>query len=94
MSLPLAIIGHGKMGRLIEYLAPEHGFHVVARFTRASIALLSIETLAGASTAVEFTAPSAAPENLRRLAALGVRTVCGTTGWYEHLPQVRDAVES
>jgi 4-hydroxy-tetrahydrodipicolinate reductase len=34
----------------------------------------------------------AAPENLRRLAALGVSTVCGTTGWYNELPQVRKVV--
>jgi 4-hydroxy-tetrahydrodipicolinate reductase len=94
MSLPLAIIGHGKMGRLVEQLAPQHGFHVISRFTRSNVASLSIETLAGASTAIEFTTPAAAPENLRRLAQLGVRTVSGTTGWYDHLPQIRKDVES
>ena len=94
MSIPLAIVGHGKMGRLIEQLAPQHGFHVAARFTSANIASLSIVTLAGASTAIEFSTPAAAPTNLCRLASLGVRTVCGTTGWYDHLPQVRKCVES
>jgi 4-hydroxy-tetrahydrodipicolinate reductase len=94
MSLPLAIVGHGKMGRLVEQLAPEHGFHVVARFTTANTASLSLDTLAGASTAVEFSTPGAAPENLRRLAALGVRTVSGTTGWYDHLPQMRRCFET
>jgi len=94
MSLPLAIIGHGKMGRLVEQLAPQHGFHVVARFISANIASLSAISLAGAATAVEFSTPAAAPENLRRAAALGVRTVSGTTGWYEHLPQVRSAFEA
>ena len=93
MSAPLAIIGHGKMGRLVEQLAPQHGFHVVSRFTSANAASLSIETLAGASTAIEFSTPAAAPGNLCRLAGLGVTTVCGTTGWYEHLPQVRQCVE-
>ena len=94
MSLPLAIVGHGKMGRLVERLAPQHGFHVVARFTSADIASLALGTLAGASTAIEFSTPAAAPENLRRLAALGVRTVSGTTGWYDHLPQIRASFES
>jgi 4-hydroxy-tetrahydrodipicolinate reductase len=94
MSLPLAIVGHGKMGRLVEQLAPQHGFHVVARFTSANASSLSRETLAGAITAIEFSTPAAAPENLRRLAALGVRAVSGTTGWYDHLPQIRAAVES
>jgi len=32
MSLGLAIVGHGKMGKLIERLAPEHGFEVRAKF--------------------------------------------------------------
>jgi len=93
MSTPLAIVGHGKMGRLVEQLAPQHGFHVVARFTSANIAALSIETLAGASSAIEFSTPAAAAGNLCRLASLGIPTVCGTTGWYEHLPQVRQCVE-
>jgi 4-hydroxy-tetrahydrodipicolinate reductase len=94
MSIPLAIVGHGKMGRLVEQLAPQHGFHVVARFTTANIASLSLDALAGASTAIEFSTPAAAPENLRRLASLGVRTVSGTTGWYDHLPQIRGSFES
>jgi 4-hydroxy-tetrahydrodipicolinate reductase len=93
MSLPLAIVGHGKMGRLVDELALQHDFHVVARFTSANIASLSLETLAGAATAIEFSTPSAARENLCRLASLGVRTVSGTTGWYDHLPQIRNCVE-
>lgn len=94
MSLPLAIVGHGKMGRLVERLAPQHGFHIVARFTSVNTSSISRESLAGAATAIEFSTPSAAPENLRRLAALGVRTVSGTTGWYDHLPQIRASFES
>ena len=92
MSTPLAIIGTGKMGSLVGQLAPEHGFEVRARFDVANIAALSRESLNGAAIAIEFTTPSAAPENLRCLAALGVNTVCGTTGWYDQLPQVRNAV--
>jgi len=94
MSLPLAIVGHGKMGRLVEQLAPQHGFYVVARFTSANASSLSRESLAGATTAIEFSTPAAAPENLRRLATLGVRAVSGTTGWYDHLPQIRNSVEA
>jgi len=94
MSTPLAIVGAGKMGRLVEQLAPAHGFEVRARFDIDNIAALSRETLNGAAIAVEFSVPAAAPENLRRLAALGVNTVCGTTGWYGHLPEVRKAFDA
>lgn len=94
MSIPLAIIGCGKMGRLIQQLAPEYGFAVAARFSRSNIAEISRESLRGASVAIEFTTPTAAPGNLRRLAELGANTVCGTTGWYEELPHVREVIVS
>lgn len=96
MSLGLAIVGHGKMGKLIERLAPEHGFEVRAKFDGSSNALsqaLSSETLRGVDVAVEFSTPHAAPENIRRLAVLGINTVVGTTGWLEQLPSAREAVE-
>jgi 4-hydroxy-tetrahydrodipicolinate reductase len=95
MSLGLAIIGYGKMGRLIEQLAPEYGFDARAKFdsqsnTRAQA--LSHDTLRGIDVAVEFTRPEAAPDNIRRLAALGINSVVGTTGWHEQLPAVRETI--
>jgi 4-hydroxy-tetrahydrodipicolinate reductase len=80
------------MGRLVEQLAPDYGFEVCAKFSRSNIASLSRETLRGASVAIEFSTPAAAAENLRKLAKLGVNAVCGTTGWYEELAQVRQAI--
>ncbi len=95
MSLGLAIVGYGKMGRLIEQLAPEYGFEVRAKFDGKSNPrgqALSPQTLKGVDVAVEFTSPDAAPENIRRLAAMGVNSVTGTTGWFGDLPSVREAV--
>jgi 4-hydroxy-tetrahydrodipicolinate reductase len=95
MSLGLAIVGCGKMGRLIAELAPEYGFELRAKFTRENNLhdpSIAPEFLEGVDAAVEFTTPEAAPENLRRLAWLGVNSVCGTTGWYEHLPAIQKSV--
>jgi 4-hydroxy-tetrahydrodipicolinate reductase len=95
MSQGLAIIGYGKMGKLIERLAPEYGFEVGAKFSGGDNMHgqgLSHETLRGIDVAVEFTTPEAAPENIHRLAVLGVNSVVGTTGWFEHLPATREAV--
>ena len=95
MSLGLAIVGYGKMGRLIEQLAPEYGFEVRAKFDGKSNPrgqALSPQTLKGVDVAVEFTSPDAAPENIRRLAAMGVNSVTGTTGWFGDLPSVGEAV--
>jgi len=87
----LALVGYGKMGRLIERLAPEHGFEVSARLN--SQTKISKDALAGADVAIEFTAPEAAPENLKQLAALGLPSVTGTTGWLAHLDEVQSAVQ-
>ncbi|HKV26545.1 MAG TPA: dihydrodipicolinate reductase C-terminal domain-containing protein [Candidatus Acidoferrum sp.] len=95
MNLNLAIIGHGKMGQLIERLAPEYGCNVLATFgslNNLHAHALSHETLRGVDVALEFTTPAAAPENIRRLALLGVNCVCGTTGWFEQLASVRESV--
>jgi 4-hydroxy-tetrahydrodipicolinate reductase len=95
MSQTLAIVGYGKMGKLIERLAPEYGFDVRAKFSGGDNPGgqgLSHETLRGIDVAVEFTTPVAAPVNIRRLAALGVNSVVGTTGWLEQLPVAREAV--
>jgi len=92
----LAIVGYGKMGRLIEQLAPEYGFTVALKldeFNNAQGAGLTAESFRGVDVAVEFSVPAAAVSNIERLAALGVNVVVGTTGWLEQLERVRAAVE-
>jgi 4-hydroxy-tetrahydrodipicolinate reductase len=92
----LAIIGYGKMGRLIDRLAPEYGFEVKLRLNREDNARfegLTKETFAGIPVAVEFSTAQAAPENIERLAALGVNVVTGTTGWLAQAERVRDTVQ-
>jgi 4-hydroxy-tetrahydrodipicolinate reductase len=84
----LAIVGYGKMGRLIDQLAPEYGFTVTAR-----VDVDRDEPLAGADVAVEFSVPSAVLGNIRKLSAQGIPMVIGTTAWREHLSQARSAIE-
>jgi 4-hydroxy-tetrahydrodipicolinate reductase len=95
VSLGLAIVGYGKMGRLIEQLAPEYGFDVRAKFDGANNAHgvgLTREALRGIDAAVEFTTPDAAVENILWLAAAGVNVAAGTTGWTAQFPTVREAL--
>jgi 4-hydroxy-tetrahydrodipicolinate reductase len=94
MTKGLAIVGNGKMGKLVETLAPSFDFEVRARFAahnNAHAVGLTREALRHVDVAIEFSTPQSAPENLLRLASLGVPTVTGTTGWYDQLPAVRDA---
>ena len=91
----LAIVGYGKMGRIIEQFAPEYGFEVKRKLdihNNANFEGLTPDNFAGVDVAVEFSTPDTAVENAVRLAVLGVNTVVGTTGWTEHLERVRAAV--
>jgi 4-hydroxy-tetrahydrodipicolinate reductase len=95
MTLGLAIVGYGKMGRLIEQLAPEYGFDVRGKFdskNNTGGAGLTRKAMGGVDVAIEFSTPDAAAKNIQQLAAAGVNTAVGTTGWLEHLPVARQAV--
>lgn len=91
----LAIIGYGKMGRLIEQLAPEYGFEVALKldeFNNADYRGVTEENFRGVDVAVDFSIPSAVVENVERIAALGVNIVLGTTGWLKERERVERAV--
>jgi 4-hydroxy-tetrahydrodipicolinate reductase len=83
----LALVGYGKMGKLIGQLAPEYGFEPLVTLESES----NLSALEGVDVAIEFTTPEAAPGNLKQLAALHIPTVTGTTGWLAHLPEVSAA---
>lgn len=92
----LALVGHGRMGRLVEQLAPEHGFEVALRLTgkdNAGGAGFTPESVRGVEVAIDFSTAAAVAGNVERLAALGIPMVVGTTGWQADLPRVRAAVE-
>jgi 4-hydroxy-tetrahydrodipicolinate reductase len=92
----LALVGYGKMGRLVEQLAPEYDFEVAERFTSRNNPSgngLGAASLAGIDVAIEFSTPAVAAENLRRLAQANVRAVTGTTGWIEQLDEVKLVVD-
>src|SRR5580692_5147847 len=88
--MKLAIVGYGKMGRMIEMLAPEYEFSIHARIDVND----DVEGAQGADVAIEFSTPEAAVGNIEKLAALGVPVVAGTTGWLSQMDRVRAAVEA
>jgi 4-hydroxy-tetrahydrodipicolinate reductase len=92
----LLLLGHGRMGRAIEQLAPSRGFAIAGTLTAQSNpggAGLSREALAAVDVVIDFTRPDAALENIRRVAEAGGRMVVGTTGWYDRLDDARQTVE-
>ncbi|HYW44081.1 MAG TPA: dihydrodipicolinate reductase C-terminal domain-containing protein [Bryobacteraceae bacterium] len=92
----LAIVGYGKMGRLIEQFAPQYGFEVALKldeFNNAGFEGITAENFRGIDVAIDFSIPPAVPRNVEGIAALGVSMVIGTTGWLEHVDAVKAAVE-
>jgi 4-hydroxy-tetrahydrodipicolinate reductase len=91
----LALVGYGRMGRLIEQLASQHGFEIALRLDSKSNpngAGINPETFANVDAAIEFTSPDAAPSNLKRLANARIPAVSGTTGWTKELEAVAKTV--
>jgi 4-hydroxy-tetrahydrodipicolinate reductase len=95
--MKIALIGYGKMGRLIEAVAQRHDIEVVTRFTRAHPLRTGEETrqtLHEVATLIDFSAPDAVLENIRTAAALSLNMVIGTTGWHNRLDEARKIVAS
>jgi len=93
--MKIALVGYGKMGRMIEGLAPEYGAEVALRldeFNNPDQVMMTPEHFAGIDAAIEFTTPHTAAANILKLASLGIPTVVGTTGWLDDLPRVAEAV--
>jgi 4-hydroxy-tetrahydrodipicolinate reductase len=91
----IAIVGYGKMGRMIEKEAEARGIEVALKldeFNNAKFEGITAEKFTGIDVAIDFSIPSAAVENILRIAALGVNLVVGTTGWQDHMGHVKSVV--
>ena len=94
--MKIAIVGYGKMGRMIERFAVERGHEIALKldeFNNANFESISAAKFAGVDVAIDFSIPAAAVKNIEKIAALGVSLVVGTTGWTEQTAHVRDVVE-
>lgn len=88
-AMKIAIIGHGKMGRMIEDIARRRGHEIVAVIDRDTPLKIDSPEFRSADVAIEFTMPSAAEANVREALKQGVPVVCGTTGWGDALNRLR-----
>jgi 4-hydroxy-tetrahydrodipicolinate reductase len=87
--MKIALVGYGKMGKTIERIALERGHKIIARIGRNDDISKSIST---ADVIIEFTSPDSVLGNLRTMIPLSVPIICGTTGWNEQLPEVRELI--
>jgi 4-hydroxy-tetrahydrodipicolinate reductase len=71
----ILLLGHGRMGSLVESLAPEYGGTIAGVIDEHG------GDIADADVAIDFTLADAVPRNLPRLAERRINVVIGTTGW-------------
>lgn len=92
----VALLGYGRMGRLIEEIAPSEGCSIALRLDGESNRQgrgITAEAFAGIDVAIDFSVSTSVADNVSRIAALGTPLVVGTTGWGADLDRVRDLVE-
>ena len=88
--MKIALIGYGKMGKMIEQIALGRGHEIVSIIDVDNQQDFESEAFASADVAIEFTAPQAAYGNYLKAFAKNVKVVSGSTGWMkEHGDEVR-----
>ena len=91
----IALVGYGKMGKIIEKLAPDHEVRIAASFDidRPLEDTPDVrEKLKDVPVLIEFSTPEVVMKNLNTGLALGKRMVVGTTGWHDRLAEVEKRV--
>lgn len=85
----ILLIGHGRMGKLVEQLAPEYGCEVAGIVTSVAGARGIADVQGSFDVAIDFTTPDAVAANLTALAQRKLNVVIGTTGWQAAEPELR-----
>jgi len=91
--MKIALIGYGKMGKEIEQIALKRGHSIVSIIDENNISDFTSPEFRSADVAIEFTTPASAIGNFRKCFDAHVPVVAGTTGWLEHLSEIKDACE-
>ena len=86
--MKIALIGYGKMGKLLERFAQERGHEICITIDADNASDIRSERFKEADVAIEFSVPHAALEHIYDAFEANVPIVVGTTGWYDELAAV------
>jgi 4-hydroxy-tetrahydrodipicolinate reductase len=86
--MKIALLGYGKMGRVIEQIALDRGHEITARIDLLNKDERSNVTTETADAVIEFSSPHSAYDNLKYCMKNGLKTISGTTGWLEHRSEI------
>ena len=82
--MKIALVGYGKMGKIIDEISLSRGHEVVARLKETP----NRESLKDADVMIEFSNPEAAFENIKVCLENKIPVICGTTGWLDKKPEI------
>jgi len=92
--MKIALIGYGKMGKMLEYTASQRGHTIVSKIDLNNIDDFYSPEFCSADVALEFTAPAVAEQNIRTAWAQNVKVVSGTTGWTSSLQTLQNEMQT
>jgi 4-hydroxy-tetrahydrodipicolinate reductase len=84
--MEIALLGYGKMGKVIEKIALERGHTIVLKKSVDA----SFEGLLDADIAIDFSVPAAALNNISECLSNSIPVISGTTGWLENYEKIVD----
>lgn len=84
--MKIALLGYGKMGKVIERIALERGHEIVLKKSSAT----TFEGIENADVAIDFSVPDVAVENISTCLKKGIPVVSGTTGWLDEYQKIVD----
>lgn len=82
----IALVGYGKMGKIIDEIASKRGHEVVARLKETPTA----ENLNNPDVVIEFSLPEVAYENIKACLENKIPVICGTTGWLDRKSEIEN----
>src|SRR5690606_33279722 len=91
-NLKIAIIGYGKMGKMIEQIAIKRG-HSISATIDVQSGEDDWKKVGESDVAIEFSNPQSAVKNIRKCFELNTPVVVGTTGWYHEYEQIKNDCE-
>lgn len=82
--MKIALLGYGKMGKVIERIALERGHEIVLKKDQDN----TFEGLLNADVAIDFSVPDSAVINISECLNNGIPVISGTTGWLSDYPKM------
>lgn len=87
--MKIALFGYGKMGKLIEQVALQRGHQIPLTISLQNREQITVKDLEDIDIAIDFSRPDAAVANMALCFEAHVPIVVGTTGWHEHLEEIK-----